>query len=204
MIRPAWLQHRDARVRYAVVTTSQPPARSRRYVLAALAAGIVMAAGVVGVLALAPEPAVADAPISTVAPPTTGPVLAAPAAAITAAGAAGDRVSDLAAERETAATTRTPALTCEPHANARVVGNIIVNKDCPDLIAAKEASHRAWACQQGTITEGCGSVNGPKPSEAEQRKRIADGLVGVGGGYPPGTDEYETCSRNPVADVCGG
>lgn len=168
-----------------------------------LAAGAVLAAGVSGALSVAPTPAVADAPISTSTAVSAGLVLAAPAPGISAAREASQRASELADEREDAAR-QPPVLTCEPSADARVVNNIIVNKNCPDLIAAKEASQRAWACEQGTVTKGCGSVNGPKPSEAEQRRRIADGSVPVGGGYTPGSDDYETCVQNPVADVCGG
>lgn len=159
---------------------------ARPHVVAAFAAGAVLAAGVVGVLNLAPSPAVADAPISTIAPATTvGPVLAAPTAEISAARAAGQRATELAADREAAAEAERAQL---------------------DQSADRSSgdAQRAWGCRQGYMPGGCGSVNGPKPSEAEQRRRIADGSVPVGGGYTPGSAEYETCSRNPVADVCGG
>lgn len=42
-----------------------------------------------------------------------------------------------------------PALTCEPDAPARLVGNTIVNKDCPELNTAKENAQREYAEQQG-------------------------------------------------------
>lgn len=41
-----------------------------------------------------------------------------------------------------------PALTCEPDADARSVGNIIVNKNCPDIMREKEKAHREFARQQ--------------------------------------------------------
>lgn len=43
--------------------------------------------------------------------------------------------------------------TCEPDAPARLVGNIIVNKDCPKLNAAKEKAQREYAEQQGRTAE---------------------------------------------------
>jgi methylphosphotriester-DNA--protein-cysteine methyltransferase len=44
--------------------------------------------------------------------------------------------------------TRKPKLTCEPDAPARLVGNKIVNKACPELNAAKERAQREFAEQQ--------------------------------------------------------
>ncbi len=49
-----------------------------------------------------------------------------------------------------------------------------------------------------------GGVNPGPPSEAVQRQRIADGLAAQGGGYAPGSAEYRTCTKNPVAAICGG
>jgi len=39
-------------------------------------------------------------------------------------------------------------LSCEPDAPARLVGNTIVNKDCPDLIGSKERAQRKYAEEQ--------------------------------------------------------
>jgi hypothetical protein len=158
----------------------------RSHLLAGLAAGALLAAGVSGALNPAPTSAVAAAPISTATPTTTAePLLVAPAADITAARSAGRRADELVAERETAGV-RAAAQRDRP--SDRISGD----------------AQRPRGCQQGHVTEGCGSVNGPKPSEAEQRRRIADGSVPVGGGYAPGSAEYDTCFRNPVDDVCGG
>lgn len=160
---------------------------ARSYFVAALAAGAVLTAGVVSVLNLAPASAVAHAPISTIAPTMTAqPALATPVADITAARSAGQRAEELVAEREAAAT------------------KAAAQRDQPDYYRTSGDAQRAWDCQQGYITDGCSGVNGPKPSEAEQRRRIADGSVPVGGGYAPGSAEYKICSRNPVASVCGG
>lgn len=62
-------------------------------------------------------------------------------AVVTARGAVDDVVAaQIAAAAE-------PEYTCEPAADARVVGGIIVNKDCPAINAAREAAHRAFVEQ---------------------------------------------------------
>lgn len=105
--------------------------------LAAIAAGAVLGAGVIGVMNVTPAPAAAAAPISTIAPTTTvGPILTVPAADITAARAAGQRATELLAEREAATA---------PEAAQR--GE-------PDYLTSGDAQ-RAWGCQQGYITQGC-------------------------------------------------
>lgn len=112
--------------------------------------------------------------------------------------AAAEQARKVKAAEESQASTGGLALTCEPHAAARLVGNLIVNKACPELNAAKEQAQREYAQQQAW------SGNPGPPSEATQRQRIADGLAPTGGGYAPGSAEYNTCVKNPVASVCGG
>lgn len=86
---------------------------------------------------------------SALAVPTAAgaPTLQLPAVptAVDAVVAAESAVDDRAAAEAAAAAA--PRYTCEPHAAARVVGSIIVNKDCPAINAAKEAAHRAFAEQ---------------------------------------------------------
>lgn len=110
-----------------------------------------------------------------------------------------------AAEKEAAPKAQeqaAPALSCEPDAGARLVGNIIVNKNCPELTALKEQSQRDYLHQ--LQSQQVSPNAGTKPSEAEQRRRIANGIGSVGSGYEPGSTNYKICEANPVADVCGG
>lgn len=148
----------------------------------------------------APEPVAVRA--MSVVPADRGMAAEVVADAAEAVDAAEARAAEQARKAEAAEKSQTSSsglvLTCEPHAAARLVGNWIVNKDCPELTAAKEQAQREYAQQQSW------SGNPGPPSEATQRQRIADGLAPVGGGYTPGSAEYNTCVKNPVASVCGG
>ncbi|OLM09225.1 MULTISPECIES: hypothetical protein [unclassified Pseudonocardia] len=166
-------------------------------------------AGIVTPTAATADSVIAQAPTSRIAgagsavsvvPAERGVSAEAVAAAAQAVTAAEEARTAAATEqaREAEAAEQSPALTCEPHAAARLVGNLIVNKACPELNAAKEQAQREYTQQQPW------SGNPGPPSEATQRQRIADGLAPVGGGYAPDSAEYNTCVRNPVASVCGG
>ncbi|MFP5020327.1 hypothetical protein [Pseudonocardia phyllosphaerae] len=182
--------------------------------LAGLVVGASVAAGA-AVTVARPAPAAAESVIAqpsvsaravSIVPAERGvaaEVVADASRAVTAAerarkAAEADRVRKVEAVEKPQPTTGGLEFTCEPQAAARLVGNIIVNKDCPALNAAKERAQREYGLQQSR------SVNPGPPSEATQRKLIADGLVPVGGGYAPGSAEYRTCVKNPVASVCGG
>lgn len=116
-----------------------------------------------------------------------------------------EKAAEAKAQRQAA-----PKLTCEPNADARLVGNEIVNKACPGLNAAKEKAQRDYlngyplGGAEALEQERSANANERAPSEATQRQRIADGSVPAGGGYEPGSADYKTCQANPVADVCGG
>lgn len=182
--------------------------------LAGLLLGVAVVAGSLMAATATPTPATAESVIvhtpasaSTVSmvPAERGVAAAAVADAARAVKvaedtrqAAADQARKLKAAEESQASTGGLALTCEPHADARLVGNLIVNKDCPELNAAKEQAQREYAQQQAW------SGNPGPPTEATQRQRIADGLAPAGGGYAPGSAEYNTCVKNPVASVCGG
>ncbi|ALL79531.1 hypothetical protein AD006_30370 (plasmid) [Pseudonocardia sp. EC080610-09] len=182
--------------------------------LAGLVVGVSVVAGTVIAATVTPIPAtaesvIAQAPVSgsavSMVPAERGVAAEAVVDAVRAVKvvedarqAAADQARKVRGAEESQASTGGLALTCEPHAAARLVGNLIVNKDCPELIAAKERAQREYAQQQAW------SGNPGPPSEATQRQRIADGLAPVGGGYAPGSAEYNTCVKNPVASVCGG
>lgn len=182
--------------------------------LAGIVVGASVVAGTVTAASSPPGPAataesVVDAPeptavrvMSVVPADRGGKAAEAVADAVKAVDAAEARAAEQARKAEAAEKSQTSSsglvLTCEPHAAARLVGNWIVNKDCPELTAAKEQAQREYAQLQ------LSSGNPGPPSEATQRQRIADGLAPVGGGYTPGSAEYNTCVKNPVASVCGG
>ncbi|MEV1295425.1 hypothetical protein [Pseudonocardia sp. NPDC049635] len=113
-----------------------------RAILAGLAAALLAAGGGAAL-------AVTTASVPATAAPVTAPVAPAERAAMNLpAVSAVDAVVGARAAVETArvaaAETR---YTCEPTADARVVDGIIVNKDCPDLHAARERAQREYAEQ---------------------------------------------------------
>jgi hypothetical protein len=66
----------------------------------------------------------------------------------TAGSAPATKIQATAAARKTSAakkSARALKLTCEPNAPARLVGNTIVNKACPEINAAKEKAQREYA-----------------------------------------------------------
>jgi hypothetical protein len=114
-----------------------------------LSAAVVTVAGMSGGTVYASQAVTAPPPVFVVAAAPTGagssalqlPVSTFSTDSIAAARSAVDRV--VAAEAEAAAAQ--PRYTCEPAADARVIDGIIVNKDCPELNAAKEQAQREYA-----------------------------------------------------------
>lgn len=121
----------------------------RRALLAVLAVTL-MAAGVATALGSLPPSAVAQPVISTAIAPATAarPSLAAGASeAVSAVAAAQDAVTDAVV----AAAEPTYLLTCESDSSVRfdnpAAPNMITNRDCPSVTAAKEAANQTFADQ---------------------------------------------------------
>ena len=130
------------------------------------------------------------APTAVVGPTLQLPATSTPVdAVVDARGAVDDVVAAEAAAAEAAAAK--PRYTCEPAADARVVDGVIVNKDCPDIDAAKEAAHRAFADQTWMDGEcigyGCSPEQdaeitaGEVAAQEDYWARCADTPSGVGG-----------------------
>jgi hypothetical protein len=120
---------------------------------------------------------------TTPAPPTPSAAATAPTAAPPTATSTTASLSTRASKTRAAARTRTatptrPKLTCEPDSPARLVGNSIVNKDCPEINAAKERAQRGYAKQQArresdAALEACREQTGKTTAEC-----IADAKAG--------------------------
>ncbi|MER7434328.1 hypothetical protein ABT341_06330 [Pseudonocardia alni] len=114
-----------------------------------------------------PVSVVAATPTSAGSPALQLPVSTFAADSIAAARSAVDAV--VAAEAEAAAAAQ-PRYTCEPAADARVIDGIIVNKDCPELNAAKEQAQREYATSGEAQYDYY--VDGPGAGEIAQKNAL--------------------------------
>lgn len=137
-----------------------------RYVLAA---GVVvtMATAAGGVFAIAepnvhdpapaPTQAFQDPPAARIVPALAGAGLdqaVSGALGATRKAVAAQKRSDERKKADRESAVAAPKLTCEPGADARLVGDMIVNKACPGLNALKETSQREYAQQQADEAAG--------------------------------------------------
>lgn len=165
----------------------------RRALLAVLA-GSLMVAGVATALGSPPPSAVAQPVISTAIAPATAarPSLAAGASeAVSAVAAARDAVTDAVA----AAAEPTYVLTCDSDSPVRADNpadpNMITNRECPSVTAAKEAANQTYADQVADgecIGYGC--------SDAQDAEILA--------GESAAQDEYwaRCAATEPGVDGC--
>ncbi|MBO4240378.1 hypothetical protein [Pseudonocardia alni] len=116
-----------------------------------------------------PVSVVASAPTGAGSPALQLPVSTFAADSIAAARSAVDDA--LAAEAEAAAAEAAqPRYICEPAADARVIDGIIVNKDCPELNAAKEQAQRQYATSGEAQYDYY--VDGPGAGEVAQKNAL--------------------------------
>ena len=90
-------------------------------------------------------PVAVSAPATTTTPAAPAAVADAAATTTTTAGVSTPTQATSRKATKQAAATAKLKLTCEPNAPARLVGNVIVNKACPKLNAAKEKANREFA-----------------------------------------------------------
>ncbi|MBN9739176.1 MULTISPECIES: hypothetical protein [unclassified Pseudonocardia] len=101
------------------------------------------------------------------------------------------------------------AYTCEPYADARSDDpnnpNVITNKSCPEINAAKEQAHREYAQQAGTAEECIGYGCSPE-QDAEINRQEREANAGESAGRLPtsGETQYEYgCAQGYIpADQC--
>ena len=163
--------------------------------LASLVVGVSVVAGTLLAAAITTQtPVTAESVVAAQAPAAASAASVVPAdrglaadavadaaGAVEAAGAARKaeavarvRRAEAAEESESQSSRGGLVLTCEPHANARLVSNIIVNKDCPALNAAKEQAQREYAEQQATSAGEVAQENALRACRAQTGMTTAE------------------------------